>query len=74
VALTVHDYVDPLVEERGEAADLGRVMQRLLVGPGDVGDDPAADGDRPVRRLPLIGAVGPGVAGTQFGAEVLAGQ
>jgi hypothetical protein len=44
VAFTVHDHVDPLVEESREAADLRRVVQRLLVGPGDVGDDPVADG------------------------------
>lgn len=45
MAFIVHDHVDPLAGERGEAADLRRV-KRLLAGPGDVGDRPVADGGR----------------------------
>jgi len=50
---TVHDDVEPLVEECDEAADLRSVVLRLLVGPGDVGDGAVAGCGRPVDRLPL---------------------
>src|SRR5690348_13834974 len=49
-------------------------MQRLLVCPADVGGGLAADGYRPVRRLPLISTVGLGAARAQLGADVLAGE
>src|SRR5215213_5184982 len=34
--LAVDDDVDALVEERDPVADLGRLAQRLAIGPGDV--------------------------------------
>ena len=43
----VQDHVDPLVEERDQPADLGRVVQRLVIGPGDVGSvRPPAEADQ----------------------------
>jgi hypothetical protein len=44
VALAVQDDVHPLVEERHEVANLRRVVQRLLLAPGEVRDHLVADG------------------------------
>jgi len=74
VRFTVHDDVEPLVEECDEATDQRGVVPRLLVCPGDVGDDAVAGRGRPVGRLSLVGAVGAGAAGGELGANVAGRQ
>src|SRR5215470_956691 len=72
--LTVHKDVEPLVEERDEAAHLCGVVQRLLVRPGDIGNNAIASGGRPIGRLSLVGTVGAGAAGGEFRADVVTWQ
>src|SRR5216684_7710783 len=47
-SLTVQDDVDPLIEESNKTADLCRVVQRVLVGPGKIGELTAVKRRRPV--------------------------
>src|SRR5436305_11778066 len=46
-----------LVEKAQQPRDLLRLRERRPVGPDEVVEAPAVEGERPVRRLPLVGAV-----------------
>src|SRR5262245_8112245 len=65
--ITIEEDVDDLVVEGDQACDLRRLLQRVVVRPGDVRMKCVADSSRPVsRRDPLVRADRLRVAGLEM--------
>src|SRR5690606_10252511 len=70
LALPVDDDVDTLVEEADAVANGDRVVQRFVIGPGDVG---GTGGQRVVTRAALVGAVGDRLAQVERRDDIVVG-